>query len=103
MSDREFEKKIGEAWRLHYNGEYALAIEQFSKLVEQMSDNIDALWGLGLACRASGDRDRALELFRRAKDLVAAQFAEHPEEYGRLHLLNRMIQQQVDLNSDFIN
>ena len=102
MSDKEIDRKIGEAWKAHYKGEHARAIDLFSQLAQQVPDHVDAQWGLGLAYRAAGDLENGAEAFKRAKALIESDLAKNPQEYGRLFLLNRMINQQLDYISDFI-
>lgn len=100
--EKAFEAKIGEAWKTHYQGDQAAAIEQFKRLVDEAPDHVDALWGLGLSYRKAGDLENARQAFEHARDLVQAALDEQPEEYGRLFMLNRMIKQQLEYISDFI-
>lgn len=102
MSEKDIDQKIGEAWKAHYKGENARAIDMFTQLAQQNPDHVDVQWGLGLAYRSAGDLDRATEAFKRAKTLIEAALAKNPQEYGRPFLLNRMINQQLDYISDFI-
>lgn len=101
MSEKEIDQKIGEAWKTHYKGEHARAIDMFTQLAQQAPDHVDVHWGLGLSYRTSGDLDKAVEAFKRAKALVEIEIEKNPSEYGRLFLLNRMINQQIDYVSDF--
>lgn len=103
MNEKEIDAKIGEAWRAHFKGEQQKAITQFSQLVEQAPENVDALWGLGLSYRKAGDLDRALDAFRRAKTVVKTKLDQDPAEYGRLFMLNRMLSQQIEHMADFIS
>lgn len=64
------EEKIGEAWRLHRNGDNKTAIAMFSEILEKTPNNVDACYGLGLARRANGDKTGAKEAFQTALKLA---------------------------------
>lgn len=102
MSENDIDVKIGQAWKAHYKGDQTTAIEQFKELVAQAPDNIDALWGLGLSYRKAGDLENARQVFTRAKELVQEEQEKMPGELGRLPMLSRMIDQQLEFISDFM-
>lgn len=102
MSKNELDAKIGAAWQSHYNKKYEVAVEQFSKLVSENPDNIDANWGLGLAARRVGDKGKALQAFEKVRDLVAAALDAESEDYERYFMLQRMVKQQIEQMGDFI-
>ena len=102
MSEKEFDAKVGEAWKAHYKGDQAAAIEQFKQLTSENAEHIDAHWGLGLAYRKSGDLENARVAFEQAHRLVKMALDADPSEYGRLFMLNRMIEQQLEHIANFI-
>ena len=95
---KNIDVRIGEAWKAHYQGQDSLAIEQFNGLVQEVPDNIDAHWGLGLAYRDAGDLDNAAQIFQKAKTMIAAQLQDENEEKinrERFVMLSRMVDQQI--------
>ena len=70
MSTMHSEERIGEAWRLHRSGNNSAAIDMFEDILARTPKNLDALYGLGLARRADGDTDGAIEAFRSARSLA---------------------------------
>ena len=63
--------KIGTAWITYRSGQNAAAIKEFEKILSDDSDHIDALYGLGLVLRSSGDVDGARANWRKAFDLAS--------------------------------
>jgi len=102
MDQKDFDAKIGEAWQAHYDNQHQQAIQQFEALVSQAPEHIDANWGLGLAYRSAGDRAKALQVFRKVRDLVTQKLDANPEQYERFFMLKRMVIQQIDQMNDFI-
>ena len=105
-------EKIGQAWRLHRDGDDRGAIEMFNSIVEANPANVDAHYGLGLAYKALGDNSAAAAAFRKALDnteqaLAAVQTASHVEgQLGdndldsnvddRYMMLTRMLNQRLE-------
>lgn len=102
MDPKEFDAKIGVAWKAHYSGQHKEAIEQFKTLVGQAPDHIDANWGLALSYRKSGEKDNALQVFQKVRDLVTRELEAHPENNERFFMLKRMVIQQIEQINDFI-
>ena len=96
MNQNDIDAQIGEAWQAHYNGQHEVALEKFKQLVAEMPDHIDANWGLGLSYRRAGDRQNALAVFNKVKELVTAELEADPEEYERFFMLKRMVSQQIE-------
>lgn len=107
------EERIGEAWGLHREGRNDEAITLFKDILYKTPDQIDALYGLGLALTSAGDAEGARESFQKAldlaKDALAAigtqstvQGLRHDANdlntYGddRYMMLIRMLQQRLD-------
>jgi NAD(P)H-hydrate repair Nnr-like enzyme with NAD(P)H-hydrate epimerase domain len=61
------EERIGEAWRLHRSGNNNASIKIFEEILDKTPNNIDALYGLGLARRAEGNNSGAIEAFKAAQ------------------------------------
>ncbi len=103
MSQQELDARIGEAWQAHYDGQHRAAIDKFKKIIDEVPDHIDANWGLGLSYRKAGDRENALKIFRKVQELVTKRLDAAPEDdYERYFMLKRMVSQQVDQMSDFL-
>lgn len=112
MSAMSSAQKIGQAWRLHRDGDSRGAIDMFSSIVETNPANVDAHYGLGLAHKALGDNEAAAAAFRTALEnteqaLTAVQTASHVEgQIGdndldsnfddRYMMLTRMLNQRLE-------
>ena len=70
MSTMPTEERIGQAWRLHRNHDYAAAIDMFDEVLRKTPNNIDALYGIGLAQQGKGNTASAIESFQKALDLA---------------------------------
>jgi len=96
----EFDKRVGQAWSLHFRRQYDEAISQFRILVEEWPDHIDANYGLALALRWSGQVQESRTIFTKAASLVetalAAQSNQPISENYRNFMLRRMIEQQIE-------
>jgi len=102
MNQKELDAKIAEAWKAHYARQHQVAVEKFRQLVSEAPDNIDANWGLGLSYRSIGDKENALQVFLKVKELVATQLARDLEDRERYIMLSRMVTQQIEQMSSFI-
>ena len=112
MSAMPSAEKIGQAWRLHRDGDSRGAIEMFNSLVAANPANVDAHYGLGLAHKALGDNQAAAAAFQQALDnteqaLAAVQTASHVEGHlgdndldsnfdDRYMMLTRMLNQRLE-------
>ena len=101
MDPKEIDARVGEAWKAHRTGNIEAAIEQFSRILAEVPDHIDATWGLALAYRKAGDREKSLQTFKTAADLIAARSGSE-EDKERHFMLQRMIKQQIEQMADFI-
>lgn len=72
MSNENIAAQIGKAWRYEREGKTQEAISEYERILKQNGDDIDANFGMGLAQRAAGHKDRAVEFFQRAADLSEA-------------------------------
>lgn len=78
-------KKIGNAWITYRSGQNASAIKEFESILNEDNDHIDALYGLGLVLRSSGDLDGARTNWQKGLDLANANL----ESYGDSRSLER--------------
>jgi Flp pilus assembly protein TadD len=102
MDSKDFDTKISMAWKAHYNSQHQQAIDQFKQLVDMAPDDIDVNWGLGLSYRKAGDKATALEIFQKVRELLAQQMDVKSDNYERLFMLKRMVDQQIEQMNDFI-
>lgn len=105
----QIKAQIGEAWELHRKGQNELAIAKFDSVLRTAADSVDANYGLGLAARAAGENERAIEHFKIAykmiEDNLAQLRAEHDAGDGenvlfmtaddRYMMLRRMTSQRL--------
>ncbi len=70
MSNMHTEERIGEAWKQHRMGDNDSAMNIFKDILSKRPGHLDALYGLGLAQRANGDVDGAVESFNKAMQLA---------------------------------
>ena len=70
MANMHTEERIGEAWKQHRMGNNDSAIDIFRDILSKRPGHLDALYGLGLAQRAKGDVDSAVESFNKAMQLA---------------------------------
>jgi tetratricopeptide (TPR) repeat protein len=112
MATMHTEERIGEAWRLHRNGDNVSAEKIFREILDKAPKHLDALYGLGLARRAGGDASGAIEAFQSALQLAKDAFNAvdttsvidgnrgnndlNTYEDDRFLMLQRMIQQRLD-------
>ncbi|MFW5691118.1 MAG: tetratricopeptide repeat protein [Chloroflexota bacterium] len=64
-------RAIGDAWALHRNNQNEEAIAQFRSILDKHPDLVDPNYGLGLAYRAVGNKEQAVQAFQRAYDLAS--------------------------------
>ncbi len=111
MSVDDLAAQVGTAWGHQRDGDPTTAIQEFEKILKQDSNNIDALYGLGLAQRAAGQKDAAIQSFQRSLDLVleyttkreeedakstSARRTPNTSEDDRYMMLRRMLLQRID-------
>lgn len=74
MSTLHSSERIGEAWRLHRDGNNDQAISIFKEIIQSAPENVDAHYGLGLAYKASSDMASAADAFQKALTLAESAF-----------------------------
>lgn len=111
MATMHSAERIGEAWRLHRDGNNAEAIRVFKEVIQKSPENVDAHYGLGLAYKASNDNASAADAFQKSLTLAeevykALRTASHAEgntgsndlntsEDDRFMMLTRMLRQRL--------
>ena len=93
--NQDYAQQLGSAWALHRKGQNDDAIREFSSLLQLSANNMDALYGLGLAQRSSGKLDDARTSFSRCVEAIGTALKEQPRE-DRYQMLNRMAKQRLD-------
>ncbi len=78
-------------WELHTKKQYDRAIEQFRKAIEIDGDAVDAYYGLGLACKAKGEKEAAIQAFERVIALVSTL-----EDRAKAQILTRLAQAHLE-------
>ena len=112
MSAMPSAEKIGQAWRLHREGDSRGAIDLFNSIVAANPANVDAHYGLGLAHKSLGDKAAAAAAFQQAlsnteQALEAVRTASHVEGHlgdndldsnfdDRYMMLTRMLNQRLE-------
>ncbi len=100
---------VSNAWRYQREHQASTAVTEFEKILKQDANNIDALYGLGLALRDNGKKEAAIEQFQKVLVLVdSAALARRPALTGedevrvantpdddRYMMLARMIKQRL--------
>jgi len=66
MSTLHSSERVGEAWRLHRDGNNDQAIKIFKEIIHTAPENVDAHYGLGLAYKASNDMASSADAFQKA-------------------------------------
>lgn len=70
MSTLHSSERIGEAWRMHRDGNNDQAISIFKEIIQTAPSSVDAYYGLGLSFKASGDMASAADAFQKSLDLA---------------------------------
>jgi tetratricopeptide (TPR) repeat protein len=94
MANSDYAVQLGRAWALHREGRHDMAIDEFSHVLREAPNHIDALYGLALAQRGSHMYDAAKQTFERSLELVNEALEQHPGE-DRYEMLQRFIQQRL--------
>ena len=70
MATMHSSERIGEAWRLHRDGNHAEAIQAFKEIIQKAPDSVDAHYGMGLAYKAMNDNASAADAFQKSLSLA---------------------------------
>src|SRR5687767_10119669 len=85
---------LGRAWAFHRDGRNDAALTEFERLRQELPDDIDVNFGLGLVQRALGQYEQSVASFEKVKVLVVAGLAQTPND-DRLQMLSRMTEQRI--------
>lgn len=112
MSTLHSAERIGEAWRMHREGNNADAIRIFKEIIQTAPESVDAHYGIGLCYKATKDNAAAADAFQKALDyatsaLSAVKKASSADghhgsndldtsEDDRFMMLTRMIRQRLE-------
>lgn len=70
MSSSNVSAQIGKAWGFHREGRNNDAIREFETILASAPNEVDALYGLGLAQKADGQQEAAIKSFTKALGLA---------------------------------
>lgn len=88
--------ELAKAWGQHAKDRDDSAIEEFEKLLEANPDDLDAMYGLALARKHSGERAESVAAFKRIQAALAEAQPQTEEEVNRSAMLTRMVEQQLE-------
>ena len=95
MANQDYAEHLGRAWALHRQGQNDEAIREFNGLLQISTNNMDALYGLGLAQRSAGDIEAAQERLNAVVGRFKRRWSDHPNE-DRYEMLEKMAKQRLD-------
>lgn len=72
--------EVGQAWANLRSGQSDQAVSLFDGIIQNNPQNVDAYYGLGLAQKALGNKQRSIEAFQQAYDLAQDHLAELRKE-----------------------
>lgn len=88
---------LGQAWHQHIAGRDDVALKEFSEMAARSPDDVDVVYGLGLAQKGAGRKEEAIATFRRVLELLSQAKPEDEEEANRIQMLTRMASQQIEI------
>ncbi|MEP7291780.1 MAG: tetratricopeptide repeat protein [Chloroflexota bacterium] len=92
--NQDYAEQLGRAWALHRQGQNDAAAREFSALLQNAANNMDALYGLGLSQRGAGQMQAAQSSFEKCLVQVNSSLAERPNE-DRFQMLEKMTNQRL--------
>lgn len=94
MANQDYAEQLARAWAFHRQSQNDEAIQEFNRMLQISQNNIDALYGLGLAERSAGRIDAARTTLERCLGQVQSALEAHPNE-DRYEMLEKMINQRL--------
>ncbi len=86
---------LGQAWRSYVSGRAEVALNEFQKIAATSPEDLDALYGLGLAQKGAGKKAEAEATFQKLAELLAAEPGDE-DDRNRIEMLRRMVKQQIE-------
>jgi Flp pilus assembly protein TadD len=86
---------LGQAWLSHTYGRNEQALQEFEKLAAASPEDLDVLYGLGMAQRRAGQLEDAVATFKKILGLLDNMETEDEDEHNRIEMLTRMTTQQI--------
>jgi len=94
MAQTEIAAALSRAWGLHLKKQHSESVQAFTDILKRNSDQLDALYGLGLAQRKAGQLAEALATFQKLQQHIAAELTANPGN-DRFEMLTRIVQQRL--------
>ena len=95
-ADAEVKEQVGQAWSQSYHGKADNAIRAFEGIVSRWPNHVDANYGLALALKNAGQRDKAIESFRKTHQILDEELTKvQGDEIVRYRMLTRMVEQHL--------
>ncbi len=76
---------VSRAWLYYAKHNYEKSIDDFHQALDSGSDNVDTLFGLGLALKAAGKKEKAVDTFEKTLALI-----EIMQDHVRARMLKRL-------------
>ena len=92
--NQDFAEQLGRAWALHRQGQNDAAVKEFDALLQLSADNMDALYGRGLAERGVGQIEAARASFEKCLGRINVALETSPDE-DRYQMLQKMTSQRL--------
>jgi tetratricopeptide (TPR) repeat protein len=81
MSSSSVVSQVGSAWGHLRQQNYRDAINEFETILKSAPEDIDAIYGLGLALKADGQNEAAIKSFQKAYSLAKIATTQVPEHH----------------------
>lgn len=94
MATETYADQLGQAWAALRQNKAQEAASGFQQILKAAPDHIDALYGLGISHRDSGQIESARTTLQKALELARKELAAAPGT-DRFMMLDRMLQQRL--------
>jgi tetratricopeptide (TPR) repeat protein len=99
MSTETIASRIGRAWGYQRDGRHDAALIEFTQILKEAPNDVDANYGVGMLYKAMGSLDQAKQSFLQASKLIdkersAAETADQATK-DRFAMLTRMVNQRL--------
>jgi len=96
QAQSELSTALSRAWALQSTGNFGESVTQFENLTSKYPEDLDVMYGLGLAQKRAGQIDKARTTFTKLAEIVEERRAANNEGSDRFQMLARMIQQRLN-------